>query len=63
MVEMKIVLRAILAAAEVKPVGDGFETARRRSITISPRRGATAVLIPRVRADVSAKPPAEPVAA
>ena len=61
MVEMKIVLRAILAAAEVEPVGDGFETARRRSITISPRRGATAVLIPRVRAD--AEPPAEPVAA
>ena len=41
--EMKIVMRAVLAQSEVV-AADGLELARRRSITVSPRHGATAVL-------------------
>src|SRR3989440_763499 len=44
MVEMKIVLRAVLAAGELRAGGDGIELARRRNITIRPARGAVAVL-------------------
>jgi cytochrome P450 len=44
MLEMKIVLRAVLAAGELRPSGDGIEMARRRNITIRPARGAVAVL-------------------
>ena len=40
MLEMKIVLRSVLAACEVRPAGDGAELARRRNITIRPARGA-----------------------
>jgi cytochrome P450 len=39
MLEMKIVLRAVLERYMLLPVGDRPETARRRSITISPSRG------------------------
>jgi cytochrome P450 len=55
MVEMKIVLRAVLAACEVEAVG-GPELPRRRNITIKPGGGARVLLRNRVRA-------AEPVAA
>lgn len=57
LVEMKIVLRALLARREVSAGGAGPERSRRRSITLSPGRGAETVLCDRVRA------PAEPVAA
>jgi cytochrome P450 len=42
--EMKVVLRAVLARAEVRAGAEGPELARRRSITISPRQGARTVL-------------------
>jgi cytochrome P450 len=44
MLEMKVVLRAALARAELRPGLDGPELTRRRSITLSPRRGALAAL-------------------
>jgi cytochrome P450 len=44
MLEMKLVFRAVLGACDLRPVGDGFEIARRRNITIRPGRGAVAVL-------------------
>jgi cytochrome P450 len=44
MLEMKIVLRAVLGACELRPTGDGFELPRRRNITIRPAQGAVAVL-------------------
>jgi cytochrome P450 len=42
--EMKIVLRAVLASAELGAIGNGAEPSRRRSITISPGEGASTVL-------------------
>ncbi len=42
--EMKLVLKAVFARSSIKPVSEGMETPRRRSITISPRAGATIVL-------------------
>jgi cytochrome P450 len=44
MLEMKIVLRAVLAANEIAPAAPGEEGARRRSITLSPRAGSRTVL-------------------
>jgi cytochrome P450 len=44
MLEMKIVLRAVLAQNELAPAALGEEGARRRSITLSPRAGSRAVL-------------------
>jgi cytochrome P450 len=44
MLEMRIVLRAVLARNEVHASRDGAELGRRRSITLSPRLGAGAVL-------------------
>ena len=44
MLEMKVVLRAVFARAEPVPSSGVTEGARRRSITLSPRRGATTVL-------------------
>jgi cytochrome P450 len=44
MLEMKIVLRAVLGARELRPTGYGLELPRRRNITIRPERGAVAVL-------------------
>jgi cytochrome P450 len=49
MLEMKVVLRAVLARAEPVPASGVTEGARRRSITLSPRRGATTVLRTRTR--------------
>ncbi|HLL86052.1 MAG TPA: cytochrome P450 [Thermoleophilaceae bacterium] len=42
--EMKAVLRAVLARTEIRADADGRERARRRSITLSPRRAAATVL-------------------
>ena len=42
--EIKIVLRAVLASAELGAAGNGAEPSRRRSITISPGEGASTVL-------------------
>jgi cytochrome P450 len=44
MLEMKVVLRAVLSGAEVRAGADGPELTRRRSITLSPRRGAVTAL-------------------
>ncbi len=44
MLEMKIVLRSLLAGSELRPADDGLELTRRRSITLSPRHGARTVL-------------------
>jgi cytochrome P450 len=49
MLEMKVVLRAVFGRAEPVPASDVTEGARRRSITLSPRRGATTVLRARTR--------------
>jgi cytochrome P450 len=54
MLEMKIVIRCLLAAHEVRPAGDGFELARRRNITIMPARGAGTVLGERERVRAAA---------
>jgi cytochrome P450 len=43
MLEMKIVLRAVLSACELRDTGE-FELPRRRNITIRPERGGVAVL-------------------
>jgi cytochrome P450 len=62
MLEMKIVLRAVIERNLLFPIGDRPETARRRSITISPSRGCEIELRP--RPGVEHKPAvAEPVPA
>jgi cytochrome P450 len=48
MLEMKIVLRAVLAAYALAPASGDHERARRRGITISPARGARVRLRQRV---------------
>jgi hypothetical protein len=59
MLEMKTVLRAVLARCEVRPAMAGPEGTRRRSITISPAAGATVILHERVRRTLpAAAPPA-----
>jgi cytochrome P450 len=54
MLEMKIVLRAVLAGSELAPDGERLERTRRRSITVSPRAGARTVLRERQREPVAA---------
>jgi cytochrome P450 len=54
MLEMKIVLRALLARNELAPAAPGSEGARRRSITLSPRAGSRAVLRSRREARIPA---------
>ncbi len=49
MLEMKVVLRAVFARAEPAPAPGALEGSRRRSITLSPRRGAPTVLRARTR--------------
>jgi cytochrome P450 len=44
LLEMKIVLRTVLARCELTAAGDGAERTRRRSITLSPARGGLVVL-------------------
>jgi cytochrome P450 len=46
MLEMKVAVRAALRRYTIEPASD-LERTRRRSITISPRRGARTVLLPR----------------
>ena len=53
MLEMKLVLRTVLAQSEVSPGSAGAELARRRSITLSPSRGATTLLHERTRPRVT----------
>jgi hypothetical protein len=53
MLEMKIVLRAVLAQSELRLADDTLELSRRRAITLSPGRGATVVLRDRRPATVS----------
>ena len=53
MLEMKLVLRAVLARTAVSPGIAGMELARRRSITLSPRRGAATVLHERAHLPVT----------
>ena len=55
LLEMKIVLRAVLAAGELRAANGGHEVSRRRAITLSPRGGAKVVLSARrARADAGA---------
>ena len=54
MLEMKIVLRAVLAQNELAPAAPEDEGARRRSITLSPKAGSRAVLRARRGARVPA---------
>src|SRR3954468_8565792 len=49
LLEMKTVLREVLRRYDVRPGVDGAEVSRRRSITISPRLGASTVLHARER--------------
>jgi cytochrome P450 len=49
MLEMKLVLRSVLARNEMRAGGAGLELSRRRSITLSPGGGATTVLDERAR--------------
>ncbi|HWF52467.1 MAG TPA: cytochrome P450 [Solirubrobacteraceae bacterium] len=49
MLEMKTVLRAVLAHCQVRPAAARAEAARRRSITISPADGAMVILHDRAR--------------
>ena len=48
--EMKVVLKAVMSRYEIAPANGRLELNRRRAITISPGRGAEAVLHPRVPA-------------
>jgi len=52
LLEMKTVLREVLRRYDLQPAVDGAEVSRRRSITISPRLGASTVLRNRVPAAV-----------
>jgi cytochrome P450 len=54
MLEMKIVLRAVLAQNRLETVAPGEEGARRRGITVSPRAGSRAVLRARRESKVPA---------
>ena len=58
MLEMKIVLRAVLAQNELVPAAPGEEGARRRGITLSPRGGSRTVLRARRPASAVAERPA-----
>jgi cytochrome P450 len=49
MLEMKLVLHSVLAHTEVRVGEPGLEVSRRRSITLSPGRGATTILTDRAR--------------
>jgi cytochrome P450 len=56
MLEMKVVLRAVARRFELRPVGERPETAKRRSITISPSRGCEVLLSERAPATTPAPP-------
>jgi cytochrome P450 len=44
MLEMKVVIKALLGACELRATGEGVEVAQRRNITVRPIRGARVVL-------------------
>ena len=46
---MRVVLRTILGAAELRPATDAPERSVRRNVTLSPRNGTPAVLVERPR--------------
>src|SRR4051812_44856139 len=52
LLEMKTVLREVVRRYDLQPAVDGAEISRRRSITISPRLGASTILRNRVPADL-----------
>ena len=54
MLEMKVVLRSLLGACELKASGDAVEVAQRRNITVRPARGARVVLGARSRVPAAA---------
>jgi cytochrome P450 len=56
MLEMRVVLRELLTTCTIEPTTAPLERARRRSITISPQRGAVVTL--RARAAAAPPPPA-----
>lgn len=49
LLEMKIVLRAVLASREVRAAGEAIEVAQRRNITVRPAGGAMVTLSDRTR--------------
>ncbi len=53
MLEMKVVLRALLTACELRDSGDGVEIAQRRNITVRPVHGARVVVAERERVAVA----------
>jgi hypothetical protein len=61
--EMKVVLRSALAAYRLRPAGGGLELTRRRSITLSPRRGGRALLEERLPAAEAAGEPQQAIPA
>jgi cytochrome P450 len=63
LLEMKIVIRAVLARCELVAVGDRAERTRRRSITISPARGGRVLLRDRIPEQAASSHPAETVPA
>ncbi len=63
LVEMKVVLRAVLAHAELEAAVDAPERSRRRAITLSPGQGARVVLRDRRPARPRPVPAPEPAAA
>jgi cytochrome P450 len=54
--EMRLVLKAVLQRYELEADGGGMETTRRRAITYTPSRGATARIRTRERAGLRADP-------
>jgi cytochrome P450 len=53
LLEMKTVLRAVVARYEIAPAHDGLEVAKRRSITVHPAAGASLVLTERAARPVA----------
>ena len=54
--QMRIVLKAVLQRYELAPDGSGMETTRRRAITYTPSRGASARITARERSGARADP-------
>ena len=57
LLEMKVILRALLAGSVPRPGKDGVEVAARRAITLAPHDSAPTVLQPREPEPPSAEPP------
>jgi cytochrome P450 len=54
MLEMRLILRAVLGSSEIRVERAAHEIARRRAITLSPRRGARTIVVDRVPPPVAA---------